>query len=101
MAQPLWRCITNVIHVTDAGSDEIVTFRLAPKDRATIQRLVDEGEFRNRSDFLRYAVKAGLREFESGTRAKVDLDMEDYSLGQGDTSRPARARPSRKEMHRR
>lgn len=60
--------------------EEIVTFRLAPKDRAAIQRLVDSGEFRNRSDFLRYAVKATLAEYEPGARARLNLDIEGVEL---------------------
>lgn len=60
--------------------EEIVTFRLAPKDRAAIQRLVDSGEFRNRSDFLRYAVKATLAEFEGGAKARLNLDIEGVDL---------------------
>lgn len=74
--------------MTDANAEEIVTFRLGPKDRAAIQRLVDEGEFRNRSDFLRYAVKTALKEHEHGPaiRAELDLDLEGYDIP---TSAPA------------
>lgn len=71
--------------------EEMVTFRLGPKDRAAIQKLVDDGEFRNRSDFLRYAVKSGLRDFDPrGTRARLDMDMEGVELPAHEA---ARARP--------
>lgn len=61
-------------------SEEVVTFRLAPKDRAAIQRLVDAGEFRNRSDFLRYAVKTTVGEYEGGSRARLNLELEGVDL---------------------
>jgi Arc/MetJ-type ribon-helix-helix transcriptional regulator len=69
--------------MTDADGEEIVTFRLAPRDRAAIRRLVEEGEFRNRSDFLRFAVKAALRDVGAAGRPAappLDLELEDYEL---------------------
>lgn len=82
------------------NTDEMVTFRLGPKDRAAIQKLVEEGEFRNRSDFLRYAVKAGLREVNlthAAARARSnDLDLEAVELPQhGEVARPRGARARR------
>lgn len=72
------------------STDEMVTFRLGPKDRAAIARLVEDGEFRNRSDFLRYAVKAGLKEFQPhAVRARMDLDLEATEL-------PAHHEPARR-----
>ncbi|HUR70055.1 MAG TPA: hypothetical protein VM370_12490 [Candidatus Thermoplasmatota archaeon] len=64
------------------SEDEMVTFRLGPRDRAAIQRLVDAGEFRNRSDFLRYAVKATITTYDA-TKAdtkKLDLDIPQVDL---------------------
>lgn len=82
------------------NTDEMVTFRLGPKDRAAIQKLVEEGEFRNRSDFLRYAVKAGLREVHlthAATRSRAaDLDLEAVDLPQhGEAPRPRAGRARR------
>lgn len=79
-------------------TDEMVTFRLGPRDRAAIQKLVEEGEFRNRSDFLRYAVKTGLREVQlaHATRARLDLDVEAVELPQhGEVARPRGGRARR------
>lgn len=63
-------------------TDEMVTFRLGPKDRAAIQKLVEDGEFRNRSDFLRYAVKAGLKDYMPAqpARSRLDLEVEGVEL---------------------
>lgn len=70
----------------------MVTFRLAPRDRAAIQRLIETGEFRNRSDFLRYAVKSTLADYEPKTaRAALDLDIEGVDL----PAQPAKSRPRR------
>ena len=65
--------------MSDSGSEEMVTFRLAARDRAAIQRLIESGEFRNRSDFLRYAVKATLGTYGE-TRPKLDLELEGVDL---------------------
>ena len=71
------------------SEDEMVTFRLAPRDRAAIQRLIERGEFRNRSDFLRYAVKATLA--AHGASAPLpDLTLEGVELPAPPT--PSRAR---------
>ena len=80
------------------STDEMVTFRLGPKDRAAIQKLVEEGEFRNRSDFLRYAVKTGLREVQltHATRARLDLDVEGVDLPQHAEATRARAGRARR-----
>jgi hypothetical protein len=84
--------------VTDDASDEIVTFRLAPQDRAAIQRLVQKGAFQNRSDFLRYAVKTTLRDHApppsapTPTAPKLDLELEGVTLPeQGAAKRASRA----------
>ncbi|HET6405292.1 MAG TPA: hypothetical protein VFH78_11645 [Candidatus Thermoplasmatota archaeon] len=61
-------------------SEEMVAFRLAASDRKAIRRLVDAGEFRNRSDFFRYAVKATLAAYEDKQRAPLDLDIEGVEL---------------------
>lgn len=74
--------------MTSDGSDEMVAFRLAPRDRAAIQRLIESGEFRNRSDFLRYAVKSTLAEYDDAPRARLDLELEGVDL----PSQPAAAR---------
>lgn len=68
----------------------MVTFRLAPRDRAAIQRLIESGEFRNRSDFLRYAVKATLAAHGIQPRAPLDLSLEGVELPAPPT--PSRAR---------
>jgi Arc/MetJ-type ribon-helix-helix transcriptional regulator len=75
------------------ADEEIVTFRLAPRDRSAIQRLVDRGEFRNRSDFLRYAVKTSLRDLDEPARprAKLDLDLEGVQLPDAEPAGSARA----------
>lgn len=65
----------------------MVAFRLAPRDRAAIQRLIDAGEFRNRSDFFRYAVKATLAA-HGASPAPLDLSLEGVEL-------PAPPTPSR------
>ena len=65
--------------MTDDGGEEMVAFRLAPADRAAIARLVEMGEFRNRSDFFRHAVKRALREYAL-PKPKLDLEMEGVEL---------------------
>ena len=72
--------------MTDA--EEMVAFRLPARDRAAIQRLVDDGQFHNRSDFFRYAVKAALKEYPAPAPRLPDL--EGVSLPE-----PAPARASR------
>ena len=62
-------------------SEEMVTFRLAPRDRAAIQRLIETGEFRNRSDFLRYAVKSTLAVYGEA-KPTLDLDLPGVELPQ-------------------
>lgn len=78
--------------------DEIVTFRLGPRDRAAIQRLIDGGEFRNRSDFLRFAVKSALDDHDArqGERkARAEMEMEGIELPPGvNAQRSARPRPA-------
>lgn len=75
-----------------ARDEEIVTFRLAPRDRAAIQRLIDEGEYRNRSDFLRLAVKNALREHvREGQKTSIAFELEGFDLPAHETTRPARA----------
>lgn len=71
------------------SEEEMVTFRLAPRDRAAIQRLIDAGEFRNRSDFLRYAVKATLAA-HGETAAPLDLSLEGVELPAPPTASRAR-----------
>jgi Arc/MetJ-type ribon-helix-helix transcriptional regulator len=65
---------------SDASAEEMVTFRLAPRDRAAIQRLIEKGEFRNRSDFLRYAVKSTLAHYEERHEPKLDLELDQVDL---------------------
>lgn len=79
----------------DEASDEMVAFRLAPRDRAAIQRLIQAGEFRNRSDFLRYAVKATLAQHLADAppaRAPLDLDLPGVDLPPQATRAQARRR---------
>lgn len=66
--------------MASGSEEEMVTFRLAARDRVSIQKLVEAGEFRNRSDFLRYAVKSTLASYDDKTRAKLDLEMEGVDL---------------------
>jgi len=77
-----------------ADADEIVTFRLPAKDREAIQRLVDEGHYRNRSDFLRYAIKKTLHEDVPRASAGLDLEIEGVELtsGRNNQTRPANRR---------
>jgi Arc/MetJ-type ribon-helix-helix transcriptional regulator len=72
--------------MTDA--EEMVAFRIPPADRAAIQRLLDAGQFHNRSDFLRYAVKAALKEFPAPAAQPRLPDLEGVDLPD---SAPARA----------
>lgn len=81
--------------MTDA--EEMVAFRLAPRDRAAIQRLIEAGEFRNRSDFLRYAVKSTLGTLGAQTMLP-DLHIEGVDLPKPDHARSASSRRSSKEV---
>lgn len=88
--------------MSDGSDEEIVTFRLGPSDRAAIQRLVDKGDYRNRSDLLRHAVKTLLRDAgEPASRAKeLDLNLEQVHLptSAGPTARArGRARTTRSQ----
>ena len=74
-------------------AEEMIAFRLGPKDRAAIAKLVKSGEFRNRSDFLRYAVKTALKEFPLDARAPIDLDFEGISLPEHAPGRSPRSAP--------
>ena len=74
------------------ADDEMVAFRLAANDRKTIRRLVDAGEFRNRSDFFRYAVKATLASY--GSRLP-DLDIEGVELPAHTPARAAHGKNAR------
>jgi hypothetical protein len=77
--------------MTDA--DEMVAFRLPPRDRAAIQRLVEEGHFHNRSDFLRYAIKSTLREFpDPAPQGPTIPDLEGVSLPDHAARKPAAPR---------
>ena len=62
----------------------MITFRIAPRDRQAIARLIEAGEFRNRSDFLRYAVRSALDQIATAharERApRVNLDLEGVEL---------------------
>jgi len=71
---------------------EMVTFRLAPRDRDAIRRLIERGEFRNRSDFLRYAVKATLTAYDAAPAPALDLALEQVELPD---HAPPRAAPRR------
>jgi Arc/MetJ-type ribon-helix-helix transcriptional regulator len=81
--------------MTDA--EEMVAFRLPARDRAAIQRLVDDGHFHNRSDFLRYAIKSTLREHAASPRTP-DLELEGVSLPEPAPARKAAPR-ARKEVN--
>lgn len=76
------------------ADDEMVAFRLAASDRKSIRRLVDAGEFRNRSDFFRYAVKATLANYEKD-RMSIDLDIEGVELPAHTPARASRGRSAR------
>jgi len=70
--------------------EEMVAFRLPPADRVAIERLVQRGEFHNRSDFFRHAVKSALREY-APRRAPLDLELEGVELPDaGSASTPRR-----------
>jgi len=77
------------------ADEEMVAFRLPAKDRAAIQRLVAEGHFHNRSDFLRTAIKTYLREFEPPTppQAPVLPDLEGVNLPDHAPAGRSRAAP--------
>lgn len=77
--------------MTDA--EEMVAFRLPARDRAAIQRLVDEGHFHNRSDFLRYAIKNALREFPAPAPAPKLPELEGVDLPDHAPARSNRAAP--------
>lgn len=80
-------------------AEEMIAFRLGPKDRAAIQRLVQSGEFRNRSDFLRYAVKIALKEADlrrTPAAPPVDLDFEGVELPEHAPARPRAGHRARK-----
>lgn len=76
------------------SDDDMVAFRLSPRDRAAIQRLVSDGEFRNRSDFLRYAVRSTLDDMRHKGAIRPDLEMESIQLpnNQASHARPRGAR---------
>lgn len=75
--------------------DEMITFRIAPRDRAAIQRLIETGEFRNRSDFLRYAVRSTLDGISAtrDNKARVNLEIEGVDIPAQQNAQGARARP--------
>lgn len=78
----------------DGSDEEMVAFRLAPADRSAIERLVAMGEFRNRSDFFRYAVKSTLRDHPTA-RAALDLSLNGVELPESLEAPPsARGRTS-------
>lgn len=62
----------------EGADDEIVTFRVARADRTAIERLVRSGFFRNRSEFLRHAIRLGLKEQDA--TPKLDLTLEGVEL---------------------
>ena len=76
--------------MTDSGDEEMVAFRLAPADRAAIQRLIERGEFRNRSDLFRHAVKNLLKDYPEARAPQLDLSMDGVELP--DVAAPASAR---------
>jgi Arc/MetJ-type ribon-helix-helix transcriptional regulator len=78
-----------------SDGDEMVAFRLAPRDREAIRRLVEKGVFRNRSDFLRYAVKAALAS-EPEARPALNLDLEAVELPH---ATPAPSRRAARRAH--
>lgn len=79
------------------SDEEMVTFRLAASDRKAIRRLVESGEFRNRSDFFRYAVKSTLASY--GARVPLDLDIEGIELPTHSSARGKARGRSRKGVN--
>ena len=77
----------------------MVAFRLAPRDRAAIQRLIEAGAFHNRSDFLRHAVRTALAREAPPVRPGLDLDLEGVDLPPQAPRTKARARASHKEVN--
>lgn len=55
--------------------DEVVTVRLPRKDAEAVDRLVKDGSFLNRSDFVRDAVRAALEERDEGGIGRLGLDV--------------------------
>ena len=56
--------------------DEVVTVRLPRKDAEAVDRLVREGAFINRSDFVRNAVRAALESGDEGAIGRLGLGVE-------------------------
>lgn len=81
-----------------AEGDEIVTFRLAPADRRAIARLVEAGEYRSRSEFLRHAIKTALRDLELRGKVPLDLELEGVDITRHAAPASARSRPQRNRM---
>ena len=67
--------------------DEVVTVRLPRKDAEAVDRLVREGAYVNRSDFVRHAVRAALEGGDDGAIARLGLGLE---AGKTQTRRSAR-----------
>lgn len=67
--------------------DEVVTVRIPRKDAEAVDRLVREGSFMNRSDFVRNAVRVALEGGDDGAIARLGLDAE---AGRTQTRRNAR-----------
>lgn len=88
--------------MTDGSGEEMVAFRLAPADRAAIQRLIERGEFRNRSDLFRHAVKNLLKDYPAARLSPdLDLSMDSVELPNVDAPNPARGRNAGASSHKR
>lgn len=56
--------------------DEVVTVRLPRKDAESVDRLVREGAFINRSDFVRNAVRTALEGGDDGAIARLGMGVD-------------------------
>jgi len=73
-----------------------VTVRLPPRDRDAVRRLVEQGVFRNRSDFIRHAVKAALERYGAAPSVP-DLTLEGVELPAADAPTRSRARGAQRQ----
>jgi Arc/MetJ-type ribon-helix-helix transcriptional regulator len=73
---------------------EVTTIRLPPKDTLIIDQFVDAGEFKSRSEFMRFAIKRTICELvlkeiheKIGTKGKPTKKEEEELLAQIDEIR--------------
>lgn len=69
------------VYTVNTMSTETITARVPPKDKESIEFLIESGEFKSKSDFFRYAVKHTLseliqKELDTLTAAKTMDDKE-------------------------